>query len=151
MIIRRSERDLEANPLTRLPGNISITNEFQNHIDKKNAFAIGYLDLDKFKAYNDKYGFEHGDEAIRETARIMLGAVHEYGNSDDFVGHIGGDDFVFITTLDKAEEISRKIIEEFEKRFPPSIPRKTLKTAGLWPMTEKANCKKLTFSRFLSA
>ena len=54
----------------------------------------------------------------------MLSAVNERGNSDDFVGHIGGDDFVFITTLDKAEEISQKIIEEFEKRFPPLYPRR---------------------------
>src|SRR3989338_8333973 len=68
MILRRTERDLEANPLTRLPGNISIINELQNRVGKKAPLAVVYADLDKFKSYNDKYGFEHGDGVIRETA-----------------------------------------------------------------------------------
>lgn len=116
MILRRTERDLEANPLTRLPGNISITNELQLRIDKKMLFAVGYLDLDRFKSYNDKYGFEHGDEVIRETARIIIRSVNKCGNSsDDFTGHIGGDDFVFITTPERIDKICQKIIDEFEK------------------------------------
>lgn len=118
MIIRRTERDLEANPLTRLPGNISIINELQNRIDKKIIFSVGYLDIDKFKSYNDKYGFERGDEVIRETARIILTSVNECGNSDDFVGHIGGDDFVFITTPAASDKICQKIIDDFEKKAP---------------------------------
>lgn len=118
MIIRRTERDLEANPLTRLPGNISIINELQNRIEKKMSFAAGYLDIDKFKSYNDKYGFEHGDEAIRETARIIIRSLNECGNSDDFIGHIGGDDFVFITTPESADKVCQKIIDEFEKKVP---------------------------------
>lgn len=118
MIIRRTERDLEANPLTRLPGNISIINELQNRIEKKNIFSVGYLDIDKFKSYNDKYGFEKGDEVIRETARTILTAVNECGNSDDFVGHIGGDDFVFITTPAVADKICQKIIADFEEKAP---------------------------------
>ena len=118
MILRRTERDLEANPLTRLPGNISIINELQNRIDKKSPFAVGYADLDKFKSYNDKYGFEHGDEAIRETARIIIRSISACGNSDDFIGHIGGDDFVFITTPSAADVICQKIIDEFDTCAP---------------------------------
>ena len=118
MIIRRSERDLDANPLTRLPGNISILNELQSRIDKNAPFAVGYADLDKFKAYNDKYGFERGDEVIRETARIILNAVNSFGCPDDFVGHIGGDDFVFVSHPDRADNICLKIIEGFEKMVP---------------------------------
>src|SRR3989338_6736891 len=72
MILRRTASDLEANPLTRLPGNISILNELSRRLENKTLFAVCYLDLDKFKAYNDKYGFEHGDEVIRETARIII-------------------------------------------------------------------------------
>lgn len=118
MIIRRTERDLEANPLTRLPGNISIVSELQNRVEKKMPLAAGYVDLDKFKSYNDKYGFEHGDEVLRETARIIITAINECGNSDDFIGHIGGDDFVFITTPDKSDKICQKLIAEFEKKVP---------------------------------
>jgi len=118
MIIRRTESDLEANPLTRLPGNVSIINEISRHLEDKSLFAVCYLDLDKFKAYNDKYGFEHGDEVIRETARILIRAVQECGNPDDFIGHIGGDDFVAITTPDTADNLCKKIIADFGKALP---------------------------------
>mgnify|MGYP001574650544 CR=1 FL=1 len=118
MILRRSERDLEANPLTRLPGNISIVNELQSRVEKNLPIAVGYVDLDKFKSYNDKYGFEHGDEVIRETARILIMSINECGNSDDFIGHIGGDDLIFISSPDKADKVCQKIIEEFEKKVP---------------------------------
>jgi len=118
MIIRRTQRDLEANPLTRLPGNVSILNELQKKIDQNLKYAVCYLDLDKFKAYNDKYGFEHGDEVIKECARILIRTASELGNPDDFVGHIGGDDFVIITTPNKAEAICKKIISDFDKISP---------------------------------
>ncbi|MBI5872851.1 MAG: response regulator [Candidatus Omnitrophica bacterium] len=118
MILRRTERDLDANPLTRLPGNVSILSEFQARIDKKIPFAVAYCDLDKFKVYNDKYGFQHGDEVIRETARLLIRATLEFGNTDDFIGHIGGDDFVIVTTPEKIDGLTGKIIEEFEKMAP---------------------------------
>jgi len=118
MVLRRTQRDLEANPLTRLPGNIAILNEFSKCINSKNKFAVCYADLDKFKAYNDKYGFEHGDNVIRETARILLGAVHQSGRPEDFLGHIGGDDFVVVTTPEFADSICEKIIRDFDKISP---------------------------------
>ena len=118
MTLRRSERDLDANPLTRLPGNVSILNELQNRIDKKLPVAVLYIDLDKFKVYNDKYGFSHGDEAIRETARLLIRATQELGNPDDFIGHIGGDDFVVVTTPSKVDIICQKIVRDFEAVSP---------------------------------
>jgi len=118
MVLRRTQRDLEANPLTRLPGNIAILSELSNCIKNKKSFAVCYADLDKFKAYNDKYGFEHGDEVIRETARILLSAVKEFGRPEDFVGHIGGDDFVIITTPEFSDKICEKIIRDFDKISP---------------------------------
>lgn len=116
MIIRRTSRDLEANPLTRLPGNVSIITELTQRMESKNLFAVCYCDLDKFKAYNDKYGFEHGDNVIKETARILIAATQTLGNHDDFIGHIGGDDFVVITSTDKTDAICEKIIADFEKK-----------------------------------
>ena len=118
MTLRRTERDLDANPLTRLPGNVSILNELQTRIDEKKLLAVAYIDLDKFKAYNDKYGFRHGDEVIRETARLLILASQELGNPGDFVGHIGGDDFVVVTTPEKVEPVCQKIVDEFEKIAP---------------------------------
>jgi diguanylate cyclase (GGDEF)-like protein len=118
MILRHTERDLEANPLTRLPGNVSILNELSRRLDTQSLFAVCYLDLDKFKAYNDKYGFEHGDEVIRETARLLIRCTKEFGNPDDFVGHIGGDDFVIVTTVDKSDLLCQKVILNFELLVP---------------------------------
>jgi diguanylate cyclase (GGDEF)-like protein len=118
MTLRRTERDLEANPLTRLPGNVSIINELQRRIDSHALFAVCYIDLDKFKSYNDKYGFEHGDIVIKETARILINAVQEKGSADDFIGHIGGDDYVIIGTPDTADNLCQFIINDFEKKVP---------------------------------
>lgn len=118
MVLRRTERDLEANPLTKLPGNVSILNELTKRLDNKSLFAVCYVDLDKFKAYNDKYGFEHGDEVIRETARVLIRATKEMGNSDDFIGHIGGDDFVVVTIPVSSDKICKKIIADFEETAP---------------------------------
>jgi diguanylate cyclase (GGDEF)-like protein len=118
MVLRRSGIDLEANPLTRLPGNVSILDELSRRIKSRELFAVCYVDLDKFKAYNDTYGFEHGDTVIKETARILLNAVADNGNPDDFVGHVGGDDYVLVTSMQKVEQICNTIIERFDKIAP---------------------------------
>ena len=118
MVLRRTKRDLEANPLTHLPGNVAILNELSNCIESKKPYAVCYVDLDKFKAYNDKYGFEHGDTVIRETARILLAATKEYGHAHDFIGHIGGDDFVVVTSPETTDKICEKIIHDFDRTSP---------------------------------
>jgi len=118
MVLRRTKRDLEANPLTRLPGNVAILNELSSCIEKNAPYTVCYVDLDKFKAYNDKYGFEHGDTVIRETARILLAATKEYGQPNDFIGHIGGDDFVVVTSPSTTDKICEKIIRDFDRISP---------------------------------
>jgi len=118
MILRRTERDLEANPLTRLPGNVSILNELTRRIEIKSLFAVCYVDLDKFKAYNDKYGFERGDNIIREAARILIRTMQKYSNPDDFIGHVGGDDFVVVTTPGEVDNVCKTIIADFDKTAP---------------------------------
>jgi diguanylate cyclase (GGDEF)-like protein len=112
--ILRSERIVEINPLTRLPGNISINKEIQERIDSRSEFAFGYADLDFFKPFNDRYGFSRGDEAIKMTGRIILGVIKSNQPQGSFVGHIGGDDFVFIIDQTLAEEAARDIIRAFD-------------------------------------
>lgn len=116
MILRRTKRSLDANPLTRLPGNNSIMDELNYRIQRQKPFAVGYADLDKFKAYNDIYGFEKGDELILETAKILIDSVKAEGDSETFIGHIGGDDFVYVCDDDLADKIARKIIDDFNAR-----------------------------------
>ncbi|MDP8259848.1 MAG: response regulator [Candidatus Gygaella obscura] len=114
MIISRMQRDLDANPLSKLPGNISIMSELQNRINSDKPFGVCYIDLDKFKSYNDKYGFEHGDDVIKETAQVIIASVAKCGANDDFIGHIGGDDFVVTTIPERIEALCSEIIKEFD-------------------------------------
>jgi len=118
MVLSRSQRDLDANPLTRLPGNVTITNEINRRLGLKQDFSFLYLDIDNFKAINDFYGFSRGDDVIKETARIIITAVQKVGTPTDFIGHVGGDDFVVITDDAKAETLAKTIIEIFEKTVP---------------------------------
>lgn len=102
-------------PLTGLPGNVKIQSELKKKLSLNNDFTVLYLDLDNFKAYNDVYGFIRGDEIIKLTARIITNNVYKLQNSDVFVGHIGGDDFVAILSSDvKYEEVCQDIIAEFD-------------------------------------
>lgn len=117
MLIRRANINLDANPLTRLPGNVSIIKELERRLQNKEKFAVLYIDLDDFKAFNDYYGFERGDKVIKEMAYILINSIHQVGTSYDFIGHIGGDDFVVITATEKAEEVAKKIILDFDKKI----------------------------------
>jgi len=126
MILRRTIRSLDASPLTHLPGNTSIMEELQDQIDSDKPFAVGYADLDKFKIYNDIYGFEKGDEVIRALARILIKYTREIGGSHTFVGHIGGDDFVFISSDDVMDKICKCVIEDFDKEVPSFYSKKHL-------------------------
>ena len=112
--IRRVTVDSSLSPLTRLPGNLAIEAELKRRIETGEKFAILYEDLDNFKAFNDVYGFTHGDEAIQLVASTTVDAVRRRGNDDDFVGHIGGDDFLVATSADRSEEIAREIIAQFD-------------------------------------
>jgi len=117
MILKRTVSSLDANPLSHLPGNTSIMEEFQRRLESDETFAVGYADLDKFKVYNDVYGFEKGDEVIRETARILIRVVRETGGPSAFVGHIGGDDFVFVMDNKLIDKACQSFIEIFDKKI----------------------------------
>lgn len=114
-LFRRRTEDMGFNPLTKLPGNFFIEQEFRNRLNRHGFFAFCYLDIDNFKAYNDLYGFKKGDEAILFTADVIKKAIEEAGNPDDFIGHIGGDDFIFITTAEKINAVCEYTTKRFDK------------------------------------
>lgn len=89
----RIEAARYANPLTLLPGNIPITEHIARLLDARRSFAAAYFDLNNFKPYNDAYGYFRGDEAIKLVARAL--GMHT-ADGVDFVGHVGGDDFVVL-------------------------------------------------------
>ncbi len=105
----------DANPLTGLPGNNTIKKYLQNSIIDRKQRSILYVDLDNFKAYNDKYGFVKGDEVLIKTAEILTHVGQRNNIQDYFVGNIGGDDFVVILDSKYMSEIVKEIIEEFDR------------------------------------
>ncbi|MFA5779196.1 MAG: response regulator [Elusimicrobiota bacterium] len=121
-VLYRLKRSLDANPLTRLPGNGTIVEELNKRIKEKNNlendFAVCYLDINHFKAFNDYYGFLRGDEIIKTTVCVIVDAVRGQGIDDDFIGHIGGDDFVVVTIPEKIDIVCRRIIENFTRQIP---------------------------------
>ena len=102
-----------ANPLTGLPGNLTLEMEIEKVCNCGQASSIIYVDLDNFKAYNDGYGFEAGDKMIRLAAHILGWAIRRHGGPDSFLGHVGGDDFVVITDRPRAERVCRGVIRCF--------------------------------------
>ncbi len=110
----RMNRVFDNNPLSKLPGNTSIIKEIQKILPFEESYAVCYADIDNFKPYNDRYGFSRGDEVIIMTARIIVNVVDEIARHKSFVGHVGGDDFVFVVLAEKAKDVCEKILTHFE-------------------------------------
>lgn len=105
-----------ANPLTGLPGNLAIEQEIEKRSQHRLPFSLIYADLDRFKLYNDQYGFSRGNHMIMITKDILSRAVRHHGAPDDFLGHVGGDDFIVITQPDHAEPVARASIRYFKRQ-----------------------------------
>ncbi len=110
----RIHQGLDVNPLTYLPGNTSIARNIERRLKTKENFAVLYIDIDRFKAYNDYYGFHKGDEVIKATARILVDAVKKENHTGGFIGHIGGDDYICIVDDNKIDIICEEIIKKFD-------------------------------------
>lgn len=107
--------NLDANPLTKLPGNLAIEKELLTRLNETQKFSFCLIDLDNFKAFSDRYGYSKGSDVLKWVGDLLLETKKEYGTSDDFVGHIGGDDFVIICSPERVNSICTRIIEEFDK------------------------------------
>lgn len=105
----------DANPLTGLPGNMAIQQALDEYYRIGHPISLIYADLDHFKAFNDQYGFKKGDQMLLQLSQILSWAIKRKGGEGDFLGHIGGDDFVIITTPEKAENICRLVIKSFSR------------------------------------
>jgi diguanylate cyclase (GGDEF)-like protein len=117
MVARRSHRDISVNPSTWLPGPGLIEKEIERLLKMEADFGICYADIDDFKAYNDYYGYYYGDRVIRLTARIIRDVVFDLCR-EGFVGHIGGDDFIFILPVDLAGPACANVIKTFDTIVP---------------------------------
>jgi len=107
--------NLDANPLTKLPGNLAIEKELLTRLNEIENFSFCLIDLDNFKAFSDRYGFAKGSEVLKWVGDTLSGIMKTLGTDDDFLGHIGGDDYVIICAPERMESICSMIIDRFDK------------------------------------
>jgi diguanylate cyclase (GGDEF)-like protein len=128
---------LQSNALTGLPGNVLIDAELSRRISQGEKFAYLHIDLDYFKAYNDYYGHARGDVVIRFVAATLQDQVRAHGMLGDFVGHIGGDDFVVITTPERAGSIATAIRESFDAGIQSQYDTKDLQRGHIMVLSSR--------------
>lgn len=116
--LRRAETQRTRNPLTGLPGNESILARLSRLLARGAGFALLYVDLDRFKPFNDHYGFLRGDDALRSVGTVLQAVRDELDDPEAFVGHVGGDDFVVLVRPELAETAARRICERFDALVP---------------------------------
>ncbi len=117
-VLRRAKEMRQQSPLTGLPGNVRIEEEIESRVRSGASFAVLYLDLDHFKAFNDHYGFMRGDEVIQFTAGLIQEVAREAAGPGAFVGHVGGDDFVVVCDAEDAETLAELIVRRFDSAVP---------------------------------
>ena len=116
-VMRRKEVD-GSSPTTQLPGSAAIEREVQRRLREGGRFAFCYLDLDNLKAYNDYYGFAKADGVVKQTGDLLREIIAQEGIAGDFLGHVAGDDFVFIVDPARVDAICDKTIEAFDRIIP---------------------------------
>jgi GGDEF domain-containing protein len=117
-MLRRSDRDLVVHPSTRLPGAVEIEAEVSRRLQGSQIFAMCYADVDHFKEYNDRYSYYDGDRCIRILAKVLHDVVKGLCRDTGFVGHIGGDDFIFVIPLADVPEVCAEIVSVFDTLIP---------------------------------
>jgi len=118
MALKRAQHSLFSTPLTGLPGGRLIEDTLGDRLAGDGPFSFGYLDIDNFKYFNDTYGYVKGDRVIMQAAYMLYTTISKAGNRGDFIGHIGGDDFAFLTTPDKQNAICQLFISQFNRIMP---------------------------------
>jgi GGDEF domain-containing protein len=115
--LHRAGRDVSVHPSTRLPGTAQIERDITERISNGHKFAVCYADLDYFKEFNDRYGYKRGDTVIGVVSRILRDVVRAHAPTG-FIGHIGGDDFIFNLPLESMDRCCREILEIFDLLMP---------------------------------
>ena len=117
-LVTRTARDVAVNPSTRLPGPPEIDREIRLRMENAELFAVCYADLDHFKEYNDRYSYHDGDRVIYLVSRILRDVVKGMLGRRGFVGHIGGDDFIFLVPVEAITDVCTEVLEVFDTLVP---------------------------------
>lgn len=130
-VVQRAERDVGVHPTTRLPGTAMIERDISARLRAYENFAVCYADIDHFKEFNDRYGYTHGDRVILLVSKILRDVVKAFAPGG-FIGHIGGDDFIFNVSLDIFETCCREIISIFDTLIPFQYSEEDRKAGFFW-------------------
>jgi GGDEF domain-containing protein len=130
-VVKRAERDVGVHPTTRLPGTAMIERDITARLTAGEDFAVCYADIDHFKEFNDRYGYQHGDRVILLVSKILRDVVKALAPSG-FIGHIGGDDFIFNVSMDTFEPCCREIIQIFDTLVPYQYSEEDRKAGFFW-------------------
>ena len=117
LLLRRADRDVSVHPTTRLPGTVQIERDMFERMSREEAFAVCYADLDHFKEFNDRYGYNNGDRVILLVSKMLRDLVRGLA-PEGFVGHIGGDDFIFNVPVTHLEQTCDEVIQLFDELIP---------------------------------
>jgi diguanylate cyclase (GGDEF)-like protein len=148
-LIDRTEEQVSVNPLTRLPGSLTLETEVTKRIQCDVNLAVCYFDIDHFKAYNDCYGYKKGDEIIKFLAEVISHVSAAVGSCDDLLTHIGGDDFILITSKETAQNICVMAIDDFARSIPGFYSSEDIKNGYISSVNrknEKQNLPLMTIS-----
>ena len=123
--------NLDASPLTRLPGNAAIERVLDERLKGGELFAFCYADLDNFKPFSDNYGYAKGSDLLRVTGELIFDSVKAHGGAEGFVGHVGGDDYIMVVPTDRAEPVCQAVIESFDAEVIKHFGQEDLKAGGI--------------------
>ena len=118
VLLARTQTQVSVHPSTRLAGTTEIERVIRVWLERGRKFAVCYADLDHFKEYNDRYSYYDGDRVIHVLSRMLRDVVKGLCGDEGFVGHIGGDDFIFVLPLDRVSEVCNEVITVFDTLIP---------------------------------
>lgn len=118
VLLQRTARNVSVHPSTRLPGTTEIERDLRRRMDEGLTFAVCYADIDHFKEFNDRYSYYEGDRVIYILSLILRDVVRGLCPTGGFVGHIGGDDFIFVIPTSAIQDVCGEIVSVFDTLLP---------------------------------
>lgn len=150
-LLRLVKRETDRNPTSGLPGGRAVEDELRRRVAAGETFAVCYIDLDNFKPFADTFGFTIADVVIRDMGHAIRNAVDVMGSRDDFVGHIGGDDFIVVTTEQHAEAIARECAVRFVEVAGRAVGEEALRRGHFMGIDREGRAREFPIARLSTA
>ena len=152
-LLRLVQRESDRNPTSGLPGGRAIDREIMNRIERNESFAVCYLDLDYFKPFADTFGFAIADEVIRGLGAAIRESSHTMGAEDgkDFVGHIGGDDFIILTAPGRAETFVSECTTRAKRVIERAVGEEAAKAGSFTGVDREGQVRRFPLARLSTA